>query len=324
MVKSPDNSLKKQITVKNQTSHHDKFFKSLYSKPDFALELFQLIFSKEELLAYNWKKLKPEKDTFPEGRRADLVFSVPLKNKPGTLIKIFILLEHKSKYDIQLFHQLFRYQTLLIEKNLNEQGKLMHIIPVVFYHGKNPWQWKLSFQEAFSGENFEKIPILSRKSMLNFQIRLLDVHDPKLEGVFKDRSFKSRGALYLLREVWSSKADSIFLNRIFDLFKDVLGNPDDLMLSVLDYLVTGYRVSRELWQKAEAKAVKQGILKKGGYMNIRESIREEGREKGWREGQKEGRQQVVLNMLAQKVDISFVSKVTGLSEEEIRKLKNGS
>ena len=77
---------KNQVIVTKQTSHHDKFFKSLYSKPEFALELFRLIFSKKELQAYNWKKLTSEKDTFPEGRRADLVFSVPLKNKPGTLI----------------------------------------------------------------------------------------------------------------------------------------------------------------------------------------------------------------------------------------------
>ena len=65
---------------------------------------------------------------------------------------------------------------------------------------------------------------------------------------------------------------------------------------------------------------------------IKEHIEERGREKGWREGQKEGIQKgreegiqkVVLNMLAQKADISFVSKMTGLSEEAIRKLKNGS
>ena len=322
-MKSPTNFARKK-----QASHHDKFFKSLYSNPDFALELFQLIFSKEEMKAYNWKKLKPEKDSFPEGRQADLVFSVPLKSKPKAIIKIFILLEHKSKYDLQLFHQLFRYQTHLIEKNLSENGNILHIIPVVFYHGKKPWEWKLSFQEAFAGENFTKIPVLSRKCMLDFQIRLLDAHDSKLKRVFKDQSFKSRSALYLLREVWSSKADSAFLDKVFDLFKDVLGKPDDLILSVLEYLMTAYKVSQELWQKAEERAVKQGILKKGGYMNIREHIEEKGREKGRWEGRQKGRQeerkQVVLNMLKKKLNISVISEVTGLSEKEIKQLKNGS
>ncbi|MCY4513048.1 MAG: Rpn family recombination-promoting nuclease/putative transposase [Bdellovibrionales bacterium] len=318
----------KQNQPAKQIGHHDKFFKSLYSNPDFALELFRLIFSKEEIKAYNWKQLKPEKDTFPDGSRADLVFSVPLRKKLKTRVKIFILLEHKAKYDIQLFRQLFRYQTLLIEENLNQHGKPMPIIPVVFYHGKRPWKWNLSFQAAFLGKDFLEIPALSRKSMLNFEIRLLDAHDPKLDRVFKDQSFKSRGALYLLREVWSSKADLDFLRRFFGLSQDILGKHDKLILSVIEYLATGYKIKPEIWRKAEAEAVKQGLLKKGGYMDIRKHIEERGHEKGLkkglREGRQEGRQEVVLNMLQNKLDVSLICKVTGLSEKEINKLKNGS
>ena len=75
-----------------------------------------------------------------------------------------------------------------------------------------------SVQEAFFGESFKKIPALSRKSMLNFQIRLLNIQDLKCERVFKNKNFKSRGALYLLKEVWNSKADLDFLNNAFILF----------------------------------------------------------------------------------------------------------
>ena len=51
-------------------------------------------------------------------------------------------------------------------------------------------------------------------------------------------------------------------------------------------------------------------------MNIREYIREEGRQ--------EERQQVVLNMLENNLDMPLICKVTGLSEEEVKKLKNGN
>ena len=75
-------------------------------------------------------------------------------------------------------------------------------------------------------------------------------------------------------------------------------------------------------------AYRTGFLTKGGIMNIREFIREKGRWEGWQEGEKEGRQderqQVILNMLKEKIDTSVISKVTGLSEKEIKKLKNGS
>ncbi len=54
--------------------------------------------------------------------------------------------------------------------------------------------------------------------------------------------------------------------------------------------------------------------------DVREIIKEKGR---W-EGRQERDKEVVLNMLKEKADISFIAKVTGLSEKAIKKLKNGS
>ena len=204
------------------TNHHDQFFKSFFSKEEFAQELFQLIFSKEELKAYDWKKLKTEKDSFPDNSRADLIFSVPLKNEIKSKIRIFILLEHKSTYDIKLFQQLFRYQSLLIEKSLNEQGKPVPIIPVVFYHGRKLWKWKLSFQEALGGKDFLDIPVLSRKSMLNFKIKILDIHDKKWEKIFKDQSFKSRGDTLFIKRSMVFKGGFSFFEDMFSIFVKIL------------------------------------------------------------------------------------------------------
>ena len=81
-------------------------------------------------------------------------------------------------------------------------------------------------------------------------------------------------------------------------------------------------MTTDLWEELERDAVKQGIFSKGGYMNTREYIKEEGREEGRQEGIQQKQQQVVLNMLKKKAEISFISEVTGLSEEEIKKLKN--
>ena len=60
------------------------------------------------------------------------------------------------------------------------------------------------------------------------------------------------------------------------------------------------------------------LIKKG-----MERGRQEGIERGIYKGRSEERQAVILNMLKEKADLSFISKVTGLSEEEIKKLKNG-
>ena len=66
--------------------------------------------------------------------------------------------------------------------------------------------------------------------------------------------------------------------------------------------------------------------------DVREIIKEKGRWEGRKEGLKKGRQEgrherdkeVILNMLKEKADIAFISKVTGLSEKAIKQLKNSS
>ena len=85
----------------------------------------------------------------------------------------------------------------------------------------------------------------------------------------------------------------------------------------------------KIWRQAEKLLIEKGILKTGGLMqDVRDIIKEKGRWEGKREGLKkgrqEGRQEVVLNMLKEKADIAFISKVTGLSEKAIKKLKNGA
>lgn len=312
---------------RRSTSHHDVFFKSFYSNPQYAVELFRLIFSKEELKAYDWKKLKAEKDTLQD-KRADLVFSVPLKSRPYVRFRIFILLEHKSHYDPQLFTQLLYYQTF-IHQHTVQSGWPSPVIPVLFYHGKKPWKWKLSFQEAVWGDSLSEIPVASRKNMINYTPKLLNAHDPKIKRVLKDRSFQSRGALRLLGRIWSLKLSRTELKERLALFGDFSGKRNDLIVSAAAYMESVMKKSRkfrQLWEQVEKELVEEGI--RGGYMDIRDHIREQGIQvgirKGIRKGRQEGRQEVVLNMLKEKTQVSFISKVTGLSKDEIKKLKNGA
>ena len=51
---------------------------------------------------------------------------------------------------------------------------------------------------------------------------------------------------------------------------------------------------------------------------------QKGHEKGIQKGRQEGRQEVALNLLSAGLTLDTVSKYTGLSEEEIKKLKNDS
>ena len=303
-------------TDKKQPSLHDAFFKEFFSRPEFAFELFKLVFSQEDMKIFDWPKLKPEKDSLKD-KRADLVFSVPLKRNSKTQIKIFILLEHKSSYQKALFTQLLHYQTILYQRSIEETGHPSPILPVVFYHGKTPWKWPLSYQETFFGELLTQTSSLFQESMLNYSLKLLDMNDPKIGKVFKDPEFKSRGALYLLKEIWNLKADVASIERVMELNKDFFDKEDDLVLSIGQYLLKGVSgMSEGLWEEAYRMGVTKGYFPEGGnYMGIREYIKEEGLQ--------EGLQKVALKMRQEGAEIAFVSKVTGLSKEEIEKLTNG-
>ena len=89
----------------------------------------------------------------------------------------------------------------------------------------------------------------------------------------------------------------------------------------MEYLRDNTELDAKTWEKVEKLLIEAGILKQGGLMqDVREIIKEKGR---W-EGRQERDKEVILNMLKEKADIVFISKVTGLSEKAIRKLKNGS
>ena len=92
---------------KSLSAHHDILFKFCFSSPRFARELFQLALSKEEQEVFDWENLKPEKDSFKD-LRADLVFSVPFKNKPSRQAKLCLLLEHKSRFSRKIYHQILK------------------------------------------------------------------------------------------------------------------------------------------------------------------------------------------------------------------------
>ena len=56
-------------------------------------------------------------------------------------------------------------------------------------------------------------------------------------------------------------------------------------------------------------------------MSALEYIKEREQNKGFRKGCQDRNKTIALNMLKEKVNISFISKVTGLSVKEINKLK---
>ena len=352
------------MKTKKQASLHDRFFKRFYSDPEFAVELFKLALSEQEFSDCDWSTLKAEKDSLKD-KRADLVFTVSFKEDRSSKILLCLLLEHKSFYDKKVFRQILIYQALLYDRKLE---KTAMVIPILFYHGKTPWKWPISFQKGFFSKHLQKTSPAWRKNMVDFEPRIVDTNDPKVREAFKDLRIKSRGILAVLGKIWFIKNSPSELLALVEAFSGFSGKREDLLLAVVNYLKTAGGVSTKLWEKVEKTAVERGLLTRGGYMDIREEIKEEGIQEGLQAGMQKGRQeglqagiqkglqagmqkgrqeglqagmqkglqagmqkglqtgmqQVALNMLKNNFALSVISEMTGLSAQEIKKLKNGS
>ena len=131
----------------------------------------------------------------------------------------------------------------------------------------------------------------------------------------------------ILKKTWTLRPSTEDLKQDLLLFDNWPGDKDDLLLGVGNYLWSSIpNMTEALWTELEQEAVKKGIFSKGGYMNTREYIKAEGVQEGIQRGRQEERQvrdkQIVQNMLKNRLDTSLICKVTGISQQEINKLKN--
>jgi hypothetical protein len=82
-------------------------------------------------------------------QHSDLLFSMDLKS--GNPALVYILFEHKSYPDAMVAFQLLRYVIAIWQRYLTDGGgkPLPLIIPMVVYHGAEPWNVPVDFAALF-------------------------------------------------------------------------------------------------------------------------------------------------------------------------------
>ena len=300
---------------------HDLFFREIYSHTKYALDIFRLILTHEEYDLFNWDTLTCEQTTFvnKKGReqRMDLVFSVQTKNSDEK-IKLLFLLEHKSWQDPKVIQQMLMYQASMYESTN------FPIIPVLVYQGKHKeYKGALSFHEFLHWTS-----VLNKhfkQNVLNFTPRLLNIQALDIEK--KAKGLLTRPILYILKHIW--RLDEAKVRELFTLGqelsykerKELVGRAADYMrrydpnfsLNVIEEIETNTidkkeeRVMTPLLQNSLDEAKQEGML--AGML------------KGREEGREENMRQVIMNMFQKNLNVSLIAEVTGLSEEEIKKLQ---
>ena len=148
---------------------HDAFFRLLMSEPKNIKAYTERILPKAVHAACRWNELEIVQTDFIDEalneRRSDLLYRVPCG---AGVIAIHILLEHQSTYDSSMPLRLLEYMTLIWRRELRMNSTLTQIVPLVLYHGSQPWV------NTSLSDMMEQIAGLRFKG-LSFNFEVLDV-----------------------------------------------------------------------------------------------------------------------------------------------------
>ena len=142
------------MTENVPSNPHDRFFRAAFSRPAVMGGLLQAYLPESLLQALAPETLRLHKDTFIEKEladfRSDLLYEITWRDT-GEPLYIYLLLEHKSRPDRLVGLQLHKYSHQIWIARLEQHkapGKprfLPVIIPLVLYHGTEPWPFLPQF-----------------------------------------------------------------------------------------------------------------------------------------------------------------------------------
>jgi len=231
MVKKADNN-ENNLYVKNP---HDKLVKFMLSRGNNFQILLEKNLSKELLNLLDIQTIKIIKETFIDSllseTKGDIVAECSYKSKISGKNKkalLLFLFEHKSYNDFMVLLQNLNYMISIWKLKLdgiawnNKPDEFEIIVPIVFYHGKEPWKVPLEFNALFNTENEELL-----KYIPNYKYEFIQVTKEQFElySSYKDlllltkalyynsqnqMEFNYRELLYLCRDEFNIHGYEVF------------------------------------------------------------------------------------------------------------------
>jgi predicted transposase/invertase (TIGR01784 family) len=227
---------------------------------------------------------------------SDLVVKCRTK-ADGTPVDIYILFEHKSHQDKKVLRQLLRYMYLMWEKDGDAKKPLRVIIPLVFYHGKDPWQIPTQFVQQF--------PVADelKRFLLNFEYVLFDANQWDWES---ESSQPLKQNIYLLSAMLLMKAafqqNIEIIRQVFRLWGQMgFVREKERINFLMIYIVETQDIPvPELTKMLEETKIKGEVA----MPTLAQRLREEGKA----QGHLQGKQEDLIMLLATRFQLSEIEK----------------
>lgn len=304
---------------------HDRFFRFYMSQPPVARDGLKGWLTPETLQYLDLNRLYLQSTNFI-GRHqehiADVLYKVGIKDSDDEAF-IYMLNEQKTDPEELQPLQLLRYQTEIWQDWVRKRHKanqpahpLPPVICLVFYNGtKSPYPYSMHINDCFGNS-----PL--KDASLNQPYRLIDlsqVDDKTLEGHGLASGFEIVQKHIHLRDHWQFWKD--FVHRRLHWIADELGN--DSLVITLQYMLKYADiedVDQFIYTVIESMPERESTI-----MSMAQQLQDRGRKEGLQQGMQQGMKKMARCLLSdrkRKYTISEIADMTGLSEEEIRRLKD--
>ena len=222
--------------------------------------------------------------------------------------------------EMQLFHQsgfkkrILYYLTKLYSSPLSKGGKYGELYPAysLVFAGFDMFKDREAWLHSFSMRS-NTPPFFCFSGALNMTIVEL--------GKFlrlRPKNLLDMASLwcYLLGE--SKLMDMESVRELAGKGKDMKEATDHLIKLSKDEKISLYKEAQ--WRERADRLAREDYVREQGLIQGRE----QGLERGLIQGREQATEQLVLKMIGEKTNISFISKVTGLSETQIKKITDKS
>ena len=304
--------------VEGQKHAHDLTVKKVCEDHRFATEILKLVLTPRESEALDWDTLELKASTFINEKlkedRTDLIFFVKFKNSRKSAQVVF-LIEHKSYNDPHIMDQILRYQAASYRRTKAP------ILPIIIYNGKNKkYKGELGFRGYLENCPDPHFRRGLSKNVLNFSCRILNLRELSVQ---KLSHLTAAPILFILGNVW--EVNRKVIEKLFLMIKKL---PEKKDREALFHLAVNYIMSFDKGpNKGNRKLhweiileVEKDVFKeeKGMIQQFKLSIEKTAEKKGRKETQRE----IAMKLLKKGMEVSYISEITGISEDEVKNLQN--
>ncbi|KIJ88772.1 Rpn family recombination-promoting nuclease/putative transposase [Rickettsia asembonensis] len=318
---------------------HDALIRKALENPIVAKEFFEMHLPRDIKAMFAPHTLNMEKESFVEPNLqnsiSDILFSAKFNDETGYL---WILLEHQSTPDHFMAFRLFKYMMDIIARHLTLHPNSKHlsfVYPLVFYNGVKHYNAPRNFWDLFKNKQL-------MQDIWNKDHQLINVHD------IPDDELKKKTWAGILQFFMKHIHERDLLKRWYEV-AELLPELAKMNIGIdyLELILTYTLIKIEKSDKIELEKIlksrlnnqqgeklmtslahhweQQGVekgMQQGMQIGRSEGV-QIGRNEGMQIGRNEEKYEVAKNMYNAGSDTDFIAKVTGLTVDEINKLKNG-